>query len=210
MINSLQNFLTDNEKIISLIQFIFFLVFSVLLYRKTGNINFLKEWLTNMLYRKENYNVENVVDKKSGEILERKTVSAGTCFDNLKPVYRLNETTGELVKTDEFVDIQEIVNSCRANVLQNVLDRFYPVMSTQENGLVAEQVNTQADIDFLQEACETAEEYRKKYGLADDLSFSEIFDVIKSNAENLKKRIEIENKKEITQNEKKETVEKSE
>ena len=43
----------------------------------------------------------------------------GQTFETTKPVYRLNNATGELEKTDEVVDLQEVINSC----IDSALDR---------------------------------------------------------------------------------------
>lgn len=121
----------------------------------------------------------------------------GQSFDKFKPVYRLNKATGVLEETDEVIDIQEVVNSCKDMALNAVLERFLPSSIVGED--VAIVAKMQDDVDKMRDVLSLAEEYRDKYGLSDSLSTQEIFDTISKKSIELKEKIE-----EIKKNEKKE------
>lgn len=112
----------------------------------------------------------------------------GQSFDKFKPVYRLNKVTGVLEETDEVIDIQEVVNSCKDMALNAVLERFLPSSIVGED--VAIVAKMQDDVDKMRDVLSLAEEYRDKYNLSDSLSTQEIFDTISKKSIELKEKIE--------------------
>lgn len=113
--------------------------------------------------------------------------SKGQTFETTKPVYRLNKATGELEKTEDVVDLQEVVNSCIDTALDRVLDRLMP--KVQEAQDVAQLDTMREDLDFAMEVCNRAEEYREKFNLDDSLSVSDIYDHVAKEAELLDVKI---------------------
>lgn len=203
----MQNFIqffTDYEKIISIIEFVVFFIFSIMLYRKTGNIKYLTEVVDKMKYRTAHYNVTECTDKKTGEV---KTVvnRCSQSFDKLVPIYRLNKVTNELEKTDEFIDIQEQIESYKEMALQSMLERFMPKLVDD----TADYTAIKGDLDFLTESLDIAEEYREKFGLSDTATTQDIFSHMKKYSEELK--VALDNAKTGgVPSEKKETEPKSE
>ena len=179
--------LQEYDKVINILQVIFFFIISIMLYRKTGNIKYLQEVLTDIMkYRTENYNVTETVDKKSGEV----TLTSSTpsqSFKNLVPVYRLNKVTNELEKTDDFIDVQQQIESFREMTLQSMLERFMPNQKLVDE--TADFTNVKGDLDLLTETFDVAEEYREKFGMSETATVQEIFAKMKSYSEDLKSKI---------------------
>lgn len=109
-------------------------------------------------------------------------------FSNLKPVYRLNKATNELELTDEVIDIQELVNSCKEVALNAILDRFLPQIATSDEIVTVNRM--QDDLDTMCEAINLAESYRQKYNLSDKLTYTEIFDTIYNKSVELKEKVD--------------------
>lgn len=124
----------------------------------------------------------------------------GQIFDETKPVYRLNNATGELEKTDEVVDLQEVINSCIDSALDRALDRLLPKMQNAED--LAELDTMREDLDFAMETSNLAEEYREKYHLPESYSINDIFAYVAKQAEVLKAKIDTAQavKKEVLEN----------
>lgn len=176
-----------------LISFIGILV-GFLVYRKTGNKKILSEVYEMIKYRTQNY-----VDK---------TPVKGQTFSNLKPVYRLNKVTNELEKTEDVVDIDELVQSCKEQCLNAVLEKFFPTQQTMETAIDSYN-NMIDDIDYLADAAELAESYREKFNLSDTLSITDIFKEVQKQADTLKVKIDDFQKLKEVQNEKTQTIEES-
>lgn len=170
-----QNFLNHYDKIISIVSFIFMAIFSVLLYKRTGNINYIKEVFNNML-NKENGNLQDKVVK-------------GQTFTNLKPVYRLNKSSGKLELTDEVIDIDEVVKSSLTTTLDYILDKFLP-NSMGVSDEVYENESLVDKLDVMQNAFALSEELKTKYNLDPNLSMTEVFDKVKELQVNLQKDID--------------------
>lgn len=169
------NFLNHYDKIISIVSFIFMAIFSVLLYKRTGNINYIKEVFNNML-NKENGNLQDKVVK-------------GQTFTNLKPVYRLNKSSGKLELTDEVIDIDEVVKSSLTTTLDYILDKFLP-NSMGVSDEVYENESLVDKLDVMQNAFALSEELKTKYNLDPNLSMTEVFDKVKELQVNLQKDID--------------------
>lgn len=166
-------FLTDYDKLFSLISFIIMIIFSFLLYKKTGNVKYLMEVLDKMKYKTEN---------------NFKDTSMQT-FSNLKPVYRLNKSTGQLEKTEDVIDIDEVVRSSLTTTLDYILDKFLPnSMGISEEVFERDVLNDKLDV--MQNAFEFAEELKEKYKLDPNLSLREVFAKVKELSINISKDIE--------------------
>lgn len=157
------------------ITFAVYAVVSIVLFFRTKNIKYIKELNEAMKYRTATY--RETEESPSQE------------FDRYKPVYRLNKATGELELTDERIDIQELIDSCRDICLQSCLERFIP----QEDATDEIQDNYDEyldDLDGFTEYLDKAEMYREKFNLSDELSAEEIFDHVSEQANKLKTRLD--------------------
>lgn len=177
----------------------FFLLVSVLsalvLFFRTGTIKKIFKEVVNMKFqrRKPSYLEDNAVE--------------GQTFSNLKPVYRLNKATGELEKTDEVIDITELVNSYKDIAIDNILNRFLSLVQDDTQNEIVEYNEMVDDVDVMREMSERAEVYRKKYKLPESMPTSEVFDFLASQAQKVKSSIE---KKQQLQKELKKGDEKNE
>lgn len=110
-------------------------------------------------------------------------------FSNLKPVYRLNKSTGQLEKTEDFIDIDEIVRSSLTTTLDYILDKFLPnSMGVSDEVFERDVLNDKLDV--MQNAFEFAEELKEKYKLDKNLSMTEVFAKVKEMSINISKDIE--------------------
>lgn len=162
---------------------------------KTGNVKNLIKEVSEMKYK---FRTQQTVEPTEGQT-----------FPETKPVYRLNKATGELEKTDEVVDLQEVINSCVDTALDRALDRLLPKVQEAED--IVELDTMREDLDFAMQACDLAEEYREKYNLPESYSVNEIYAHVAKEAEILKAKIEtaqsMNKPKEEVQNETEKAVE---
>ncbi len=93
--------------------------------------------------------------------------------DNYQPVYRLNEVSGELEKTDEVIDIQELIDSCKKDSLNFVLDRFLNDNYVDE--IYETRNEYQDDLDMLNEISERADYYRNKFDMSPDSDITTVY-----------------------------------
>lgn len=211
--NDILTFLADYEKLISIVSFIFMAVFAVLLYRKTGNTKYLLEVFEEMKYRTSSYK-ETEREEYSAQCKAKKVIPLpdtqrlGQKFTSLIPVYRLNKSTNELELTDEYINIDELVNSNYMSTLDVVLEKYLPT-NEQVSQDIAQREEFRTALDKLQESFMYANSLREKYNLSEDLSPQQVFEyvnnkltevnnTIKANEEKIKKIKEIkENEKEI-------------
>lgn len=194
-------FIYNNFELIgNAVKMVIFGLLSLYLFIKTKNINYLQG--DNELKTKQNVNYVYDPAKQKFVVAEQKTVEENA---QLKPVYRLNKATGELEKTDEVIDIQELVNSCRDYCLNQVLERFLPSLDNSNNNEVA-LVQMEDNLDVMSKAVNLANDYKEKYKLDPSLSVSAVFETVKNKATELKLKI----KETEEQNNAKKTVEKSE
>lgn len=115
------------------------------------------------------------LNEHSSKMLEKQS---GQTFDNIVPVYRLNKVTGELVKTDEVIDIDQVVQSCKDQTLDYILDKYLP---EQLNNIpISEQVisSLDDDLDTLRDLGNIADEYRERFHLSDSMSISDIYNYV--------------------------------
>lgn len=207
------NFLREYESVIDFLQALIFIIISLMLYRKTGNIKYLQGAIDNMNYQKGSYFLTENVDEKTGEVVktENPSLKFSQSFNSLVPIYRLNKVTNELEKTDEFVDIQEQINSLKEQALESMLDRFMPKLVDE----TADYTNVKGDLDMLTESFAVAEEYREKFNLGDNVTIQDIFQYVDNYSKELKKKLEtktqvVEEIKQGVQGNEKENVKESE
>ena len=156
-----QQYLQVIEKALPIIQFVFFVVISLILTFRTGDTKYLKEVLERM---KEN----------------EKTIAEGQVFPQFKPVYRLNKSTNILELTDEVVDISEVVQSDLETTLTKVLERFMPYI--QPSQVVSEDVaqldEMRDDLDRLQDLAMFTEEVKGKYDIDEFADLSQVLSAL--------------------------------
>lgn len=182
-------FLQENSIITDYIVLIVYLVFSVLLFRKTGDINYLKEVLYQMKYK-----TEQTASSQN---------KAGQTFNRFVPVYRLNKATNQLEKTDDVIDMQELTNSSLDMSLNSILERYLPT-GTQEQ-VVTEHYNKMVDdLDEMRLLNDKAEYYRQQLNLPLEYSVAQVFQAVEAKSNELKKVLD---EKEALENEKKKIVE---
>lgn len=160
----------DIEDIIQLVFYGLSFVVSIVLFIRTKDMKYLKGGV-DMFYRKSE---------------EKEPVAQD--FDRYKPVYRLNKQTGELELTDDVVDIQELVDSCKDVCLQTCLERFMPTEAdTELQDTYDDMID---DLDLMAEYRERLEGYRDYFNApdADDL---EIQTLIQQEADSLKQRLAV-------------------
>lgn len=175
------DFIINNLEIIKIIIYV---ILTVILFIRTGNKKYMEE-LKNMIYRKENY--------------QDKEKEKGQTFSQFKPVYRLNKATGLLEKTDEVVDVNELVNSCKDACLNALLERFMPCQTIEDVAQV--EVNAmQDDLDIATETVNLANYYKEKFALPVETSIEDVFKVVNQKSQELKTKIE--QSKEVKGNEK--------
>jgi hypothetical protein len=122
---------------------------------------------------------------------------------NIKKEYRYNATTKELVETGGTIDTQKIIDSHRATSLEAMLDKYMPV-ETAEAVAVANYSRSTDRLDELAKLIETGNKYRDEFGLADDVSITDIYKMMQKRSETLKSDLDKLTKlKEVTNNEKK-------
>ena len=119
--------------------------------------------------------------------------SVGTDFSKsrFKPVYRYNKATDELELTDEVIDLQECIDSCRDSALNAILERFLPTETVDEISELRDEYAD--DLDFATEMLDKAEYYREKFNLPTDMSVTEIFNTLNTKLNDLNNRIKENN-----------------
>lgn len=184
-------FLQENSILTDYVILIVYLVFSVLLFRKTGDINYLKEVLSQMKYK-----TEQTASSQN---------KAGQTFNRFVPVYRLNKATNQLEKTEDVIDMQELTNSSLDMSLNSILERYLPT-GTQEQ-VVTEHYNKMVDdLDEMRLLNDKAEYYRQQLNLPLEYSVAQVFQAVEAKSNELKKVLD---EKEALENEKKKIVDES-
>lgn len=130
--------------------------------------------------------------------------TVGQSFKRYKTVFRLNKQTNELLKTDEVVDINALIESCRDTALSTVLDRLLP---DSDSGEVVQNNSLMDKLDIVAEADRLKSELRNSYKIPETVSDDEISDYILSLKAKLDEKIE---KGEFKNDDEKKIVEKSE
>lgn len=181
------------EHVLDIVRVGILLLVSILIFLRTGDKKIFKE----VLEMEKKYRTENYQDKSPVK---------GQTFNRYQRVFKLNQVTNELEVTDEVIDIQEMVNSCKSMCMTEILDKFLPNIDTLENDTVQEVVNMEGDLDFMQEAFLTAQDYKKKYNLSEDMSVEQVFDFVSKQRDLVSKRVDYlkglqEKKEEVKGNE---------
>lgn len=156
-----------------------------------------------MLKEKKDESVTSNVSAVTGR------TSKGQTFSKFQNVYRLNKQTGVLEKTEDVIDVSELIQSCKQTCLDACLERFLPQEQVVDE--VADNLSRTLDVmDILREGIDTAERYRDEFQLDPSLSVYDVFEEVKKRSESLNSRLktlkEEALKKEESKNEKNENV----
>lgn len=168
-----------------------------------------------LLNSKNNKGVLNIMKFLTEHNAPEAVKSSEQTFTNLKQVYRLNKVTNVLEATDDYIDINEIVESCRNQTLDYILDKFLlngelPVGALVDDKIQEEVDRLQDDLDTLRDMNNIAEEYRERFNLSSDMSISDIYNYINNQSQTLKERLENNKNKEVKANETETVEQKSE
>lgn len=107
---------------------------------------------------------------------------------NLKAVYRLNRASGELEKTEEIIDVQELIQSCVSQALDAALERFFPTQAAAQQRADLDVLTD--DLDEMTNVLNLVEEYKERYNMDVGSSVEEVFARVSQESETLKKQIE--------------------
>lgn len=193
----MKEFLQNYEKYIEIATNLIFVILSIMLFLKTKDTKYLIGVLEDM---------------------KNKEQTKGQTFDNCKQVYRLNKATNVLEPTDDYIDIQELVNSSLETALDRVLNRLMP--TDTEEDVVRQSVDIMEDeLDVMSNLIEKANQYKIDNNLDLNMSVNDVYlhmsnkakfmceQLEKIHNDNIKKQ---EIKKEILKNEDVQIKEKSE
>lgn len=186
----MKEFLQNYEKYIDIATNLIFVVLSILLFFKTKDTKYLL----------------GVIEEMNKEKIKTK----GQTFDNLVQVYRLNKSTNILEPTDDFIDVQELVNSSLETSLDRMLNRLMPIETAEDT--IQDNIDIMEDkLDTMASLINIANEYRTAKGLSADLSIEEVYKSMQNDSETLKVKLaEVQSvqakkeeiKKEVLENEK--------
>lgn len=141
---------------------------------------------------------------------QEKSKVSGQTFDRFKDEYVYDPDTNTLIKSEDKIDMQALIDSSYESCLDAVLQRFIP----QDPNLPFDKVDVmrQSKLDLIElaELMEEAEKYRDEFGLGPDASFEAICAIARDRASMLALEIDRLSKvqqevKEVPVDEKKET-----
>lgn len=124
----------------------------------------------------------------------------GLTCDKFVKTYRLNKVTGEL-EEDGQLDMHEVVQSCKDQTLNAVMERFFPEQAN--DNLIVEHMGLVDDLDIAFNLQEKLEAYREHYSLPSNYSNAQIIDFMKQKSTELANIIK---EKEVLKDEKKKEI----
>lgn len=139
-------------------------------------------------------------------------------FSKFDKQFKYNELTKLLEELDDDLDVDEFVQSSADTALSAVLDRFLPDYNvsretfdlssfpTDENGCVDMSI-VQSDLDELIDMSAVLDEIKGVYGMPDNFTVKDIYDVLNKKLGGLKN--ENQEKKETKQEVEQEDVQKT-
>lgn len=180
MLQFLEAYLSD---ILGLIETLVFVLVAFVLTRKLGNPKFLSGAF------------EVIMQKYKTDQTIKKTV--GQKFEHTAPVYELDAETGELVKTDKVINIDELVNSSKDQALNSLYDRFLPDDIERATATFDCHVSREANLQALRETYDLVEQYREKYHLPDDMDGVDVLTYVEKSASKVKEQLKLAKESEI-------------
>lgn len=163
------------SEILGLVQTLILIVTAVYLTKVTKNPKFL-EGVFDVIMTK--YKTEQTVTKTKGQK-----------FAHTIPVYEVDSKTGELIKTDKLINIDELVNSSKDSALNNIYDRFLP--DENVDNIVNFDLHNDRDIQLndLRKSFELVENYRSKYNLPADMEPLDVLSYVEKSAKKAKESV---------------------
>lgn len=163
-------------QILSLIETVVFVLVAFTLSKKLGNTKYLEGAFEKLMLK---YKTESTVKK-----------TVGQKFSHTAPVYEINSETGELVKTDKVINVDELVNSSKDSALNSVYDRFLPDESCANTVEFANHSDKRTRIDELRDSIAVCESYRSKYNLPADMDFVDILNYVDKKSKEAKQVVD--------------------
>lgn len=160
--------------ILEILPYLFGIIVSFFLWIRTKNFKYLKEFFDMIKYK---------TSPDTSSVSGQDFTNA-----NMKPVYRLNRATGELEKTDEVIDVQELIQSCVSQALDAALERFFPTQAQAQQRADLDVLTD--DLDEMTEVLSMVEDYKERFGMDVGATVQEVFDRVSQESEFLKNRLE--------------------
>lgn len=120
--------------------------------------------------------------------------------------YVLNEHTNELEESPVPKNIQDYINSHLDTALERALERFSVPNAIEADDYINDYTICVSDLSSLSEAMDVAEDYRERFNLPDSYSMSDIYSFVDKQAHELQAKLKGINKKEVSENVKKEEI----
>lgn len=116
---------------------------------------------------------------------QEKSKVSGQTFDRMKDEYVYDPDTNTLVKSEDKIDMQALIESSYETCLDSVLQRFIPQDPNLPIDKLAVMRQSKLDLMDLADLMEEAEKYRDEFGLGLDASFEDICAVARDRASKL-------------------------
>lgn len=171
------------NEILGVVQTLILVITAIYLTKITKNPKFLQGVFDVIMTK---YKTEQTVPKTKGQK-----------FAHTIPVYQLDEKSGELVKTDKLINIDELVNSSKDSALNNIYDRFLPDESASDFVNFDSHTDRDIELNTLRKSLELVENYRSKYKLPVDMDALDVLSYVEKSAKNAKIKVESLKKQEL-------------
>lgn len=119
-------------------------------------------------------------------------MTVGQVFDEYADDYEYIESTGEIVKSPERVNIQDKIDSYRSTALDVLLDKYLGNNDnlTGDPGYVDHDYGRlYNDLADLGQCIEIANDYRDRYGLDDGMSVADVYKFVQGKLDSLNTEI---------------------
>lgn len=103
-----------------------------------------------------------------------------------KKKYLYDERTGTLVDTGEVIDLQEMIDSFKTTVIEQVLQKIDPSFVADEAPIELDYTHAMDDLADLADLMDSALELKEAYGLDPNLSLQDTYNFISNHATLLK------------------------
>lgn len=84
----------------------------------------------------------------------------------------------KLVKSETPINRQELIQSSKDTALEKALEKFLPQGNITDDPTIVDYAQTNCDLDFLMQAHNVANDYKKKFNLPDDFNTSQVYDFV--------------------------------
>lgn len=174
MLQFLEAYATD---LLGLIETLVFVIVAFVLTKKLGNPKYLQGAF------------DIIMNKYKTEQTIKKTV--GQKFPHTAPVYEYDAETGELVKTDKIINVDELVNSSKDASLNSIYDRFLPDDEERSRATFDSHNSRELTLDTLRESYTVVENYREKYKLPDDMDALAVLDYVQKKSKQVTEAVKV-------------------